>query len=97
VSSIRELDEAIDALMKEAERKKLMILKEAEKRAEEILAREIPINDFRREADAIISNARMKREEILREARLQAEALKNIPREKKAKAVEYIVRLVVGL
>ncbi|ADV64406.1 hypothetical protein [Desulfurococcus mucosus] len=97
MESIKDIDEAIDNILKEAERKKLVILKEAEKKAAEILGRPIPVEEYRREAEAILAEAVKRRNEILEKARREAEEIAKIPPEKKRKAVEYIVRKVVGL
>ncbi|AFL66981.1 hypothetical protein [Desulfurococcus amylolyticus] len=97
MSSIKDVDESIDAIIKEAEKKKLMILKEAEKKAEEILKRPIPVEEYRREAEALIASARVKHDEIIEKAKKDVENLRNIPQERVRKAVEYVVKTVVGL
>ncbi|MEM0208557.1 MAG: hypothetical protein QW360_03125, partial [Thermofilum sp.] len=61
-------------------------------KAEEILKRPIPVEEYRREAEALIASARVKHDEIIEKARKDAENLRNIPQERIRKAIEYVVK-----
>ncbi|MEM0378139.1 MAG: hypothetical protein QXP68_02885 [Thermosphaera sp.] len=95
--SLAEIDKLIDDILSEAENKKLMILKNAQKKAELIKQKPFPVEEYRQEAGKILQEAEESTKQIIAETERKILELRNIPEEKKREVIELIKKYVMWL
>lgn len=95
--NIEDLEKEVDNILRNAEEKKMIIIREARKKAEEILNRPIPTSAYESEAEKIIKNAEKEAEKIISEARKKAEKIKDIDERKYRELVIKLTRIIVGI
>ncbi|MEZ0393427.1 MAG: hypothetical protein ABWK00_00025 [Desulfurococcaceae archaeon] len=94
MSELRRLDEEVDRILAEAERRASEILREAEERARQILGRPIPRDEILKEAEEILRRAEEEAKRIL-EASSSAQV--EVDGDRLRRARELVVRAVAGL
>ncbi|MET1159930.1 MAG: hypothetical protein ABWW65_03125 [Thermoprotei archaeon] len=95
--SIEELEKEVEEILNKAEEKRLKIISDARKKAEEILKKPFPIDEYEKEAQKIIDQAKQEAERILREAEEKAESIKKIDENKLREIVHRLVKIITGV
>ena len=72
------------------------IIKEARKKAKEIIAKPLPLDKFKEEAEKIIEDAKNRANEIIKEAETQAEQIRIKANKNLDKATKELLKYVVG-
>jgi len=95
--SIEELDRKISEILSRAEAESRAIIEDAKRRAREIMSRPIPVDSFKKEAEAVVANAKVEAERIVEDAKRKAEEIRSVARQKIEEAARILVEYVVGL
>lgn len=94
---IEAIEREIEEIISKAEEKRLKIIGDARRKAEEIMGKPIPVDTYRLEAENIVEKANREAEEIVEKARKEAEEIKNSVGDKRRMIVEKIVKIVIGV
>jgi len=95
--SVEELDRVIDEIMSRAEKTREEILKDAQRKASEILNKPIPIEIYKLEAEEVVRKAEQEAERIIKEGEEKARELKALASLRLKDAVKFLVEVVTGL
>ncbi|OYT40882.1 MAG: hypothetical protein B6U89_00635 [Desulfurococcales archaeon ex4484_58] len=96
-ASIEDIEKEIDEILSKAEEKKMKIIGDARRRAEEIKNKPIPTSAYELEAEEIIKEAEKQAKEVIKEAERKAEEIKNIDEKRYKEIVEKIARIIAGV